>query len=121
MLAALFITAPAPPLPTRLPIRRSERGGGKDTYILHIPCTDQQMINITLVGFRPPPERGQYAVLKFGGSSVGSALKLNQVVDTVAEWLQQRRTQQLAVVVSAQGNTTDWLLDAADFAAGKDT
>ena len=79
------------------------------------------MINITLVGFRPPPERGQYAVLKFGGSSVGSALKLNQVVDTVAEWLQQRRTQQLAVVVSAQGNTTDWLLDAADFAAGKDT
>ena len=74
-------------------------------------------------GFAAPrptlPEPGAFSVLKFGGSSVGSPVKLNQVLDTVAEWLEQRRSSMLSVVVSAQGNTTDWLLDAADFAAGK--
>jgi aspartokinase len=47
---------------------------------------------------------------------VGSAARLKQVVETVAEWIEERKTPMLAVVVSAQGNTTDWLLDAADYA-----
>ena len=83
-------------------------------------------------------------MLKFGGSSVGTALSLAQVLGTVgdivaegrrsdepsatststAQHLQQQPggtdrvpPAQVAVVVSAQGNTTDWLLDAADFAS----
>jgi hypothetical protein len=64
------------------------------------------------------PPRGQFLVVKFGGSSVGSAQRLASVCDQVQEMLRRPASpKNLAVVVSAQGNTTDWLLDAAEYAS----
>ncbi|CAM9751208.1 unnamed protein product, partial [Phaeothamnion confervicola] len=65
---------------------------------------------------------GVWRVLKFGGSSVGSPEKLSQVVRrSVAETRRLESSREgpsrLAIVVSASGDTTDWLIDAADFAA----
>ncbi|MCY0998569.1 bifunctional aspartate kinase/homoserine dehydrogenase I [Myxococcus sp. MISCRS1] len=54
-----------------------------------------------------------YRVMKFGGSSVGSPRRLRQVIELIG---QHARTGPLAVVVSAMGDTTDWLLEAADLA-----
>jgi bifunctional aspartokinase / homoserine dehydrogenase 1 len=66
-------------------------------------------------------------VLKFGGSSVGSAEKLGQVVHLIAAEhaaLSNSSSsqgfigaQRLVIVVSAAGDTTDWLIDAADLAS----
>jgi bifunctional aspartokinase / homoserine dehydrogenase 1 len=64
-------------------------------------------------------------VLKFGGSSVGSAEKLGQVVHLIAAEHAALRSssesnsgaQRLVIVVSAAGDTTDWLIDAADLAS----
>ncbi|KAG5185878.1 amino acid kinase family-domain-containing protein [Tribonema minus] len=69
-----------------------------------------------------PPPPGLYRVLKFGGSSVGSAPKLYQVVTIILDELRSAQGasgggKRLAVVVSAPGDTTDWLIGAAEYAA----
>jgi aspartokinase/homoserine dehydrogenase 1 len=56
-------------------------------------------------------------VYKFGGTSVGSAARLAQVLRVVRDAHAQGP---LAVVVSAPGDTTDWLLDAGGYAAAGD-
>lgn len=53
-----------------------------------------------------------WQVFKFGGSSVGTPGRLPQVLDLIAGG-----PRPLAVVVSAPGDTTDWLLQAARAAA----
>ena len=57
-------------------------------------------------------------VLKFGGSSVGAPERLVRVTDLIAR---ERAIGPIAVVVSAMGDTTDWLIDAAQAAARGDT
>lgn len=54
-----------------------------------------------------------FQVMKFGGSSVGSPPRLRQVIELVGH---ASRQGPLAVVVSAMGDTTDWLLEAAELA-----
>ncbi|MFP2905510.1 bifunctional aspartate kinase/homoserine dehydrogenase I [Pyxidicoccus sp. 3LFB2] len=54
-----------------------------------------------------------FQVMKFGGSSVGSPRRLRQVVELIGKHAKQGP---LAVVVSAMGDTTDWLIEAADLA-----
>ena len=49
-------------------------------------------------------------VLKFGGSSVGASERLIRVTDLIAR---EMALGPVAVVVSAMGDTTDWLIDAA--------
>src|SRR5262245_7243094 len=56
---------------------------------------------------------GAYRVMKFGGSSVGQAERLARVLQIIST---ERREAPTAVVVSAMGDTTDWLIDAADLA-----
>ncbi|MBL9100780.1 MAG: aspartate kinase [Myxococcales bacterium] len=56
-------------------------------------------------------------VLKFGGSSVGAPERLVRVTDRIVA---ERGLGPLAVVVSAMGDTTDWLIDAARSAAAGD-
>ncbi|AGC42371.1 aspartate kinase [Myxococcus stipitatus DSM 14675] len=58
-----------------------------------------------------------FRVMKFGGSSVGSPRRLRQVIELIGK---HARTGPLAVVVSAQGDTTDWLLEAAELATKGD-
>jgi aspartokinase/homoserine dehydrogenase 1 len=58
-----------------------------------------------------------YRVLKFGGSSVGGPKRLCQVVDIIAE---AAGAGPVAVVVSAMGDSTDWLIDAVRIAASGD-
>lgn len=53
-------------------------------------------------------------VMKFGGSSVGSPERLSQVLSLIAAEVE---AGPLAVVVSAMGDTTDHLIEAADHAA----
>lgn len=53
-------------------------------------------------------------VMKFGGSSVGSPERLSQVLSLIAG---EVAAGPLAVVVSAMGDTTDHLIEAADLAA----
>ena len=55
----------------------------------------------------------RFQVMKFGGSSVGSPRRLRQVVELIGKHAKQGP---LAVVVSAMGDTTDWLLEAAELA-----
>jgi bifunctional aspartokinase / homoserine dehydrogenase 1 len=57
-------------------------------------------------------------VFKFGGTSVGGAERLAQVLRIVAH---ERTLSPLAVVVSAPGDTTDWLLEAGECAAAGDS
>ncbi len=57
---------------------------------------------------------GQVRVFKFGGSSQGDAQRLRVVVDRVC--LEAQRGP-LAVVVSAMGQSTDWLLEALSLAS----
>src|SRR3981189_1543186 len=52
--------------------------------------------------------------MKFGGSSVGSPERLLLATDLIA---QHHPQGPLAVVVSAMGETTDWLIEAARLAA----
>jgi aspartokinase/homoserine dehydrogenase 1 len=56
-----------------------------------------------------------WSVYKFGGSSLGGPGRLHRVVELVAA-----APRPLALVVSALGETTDWLLAAADAAAAAD-
>ncbi len=56
-----------------------------------------------------------FRVMKFGGSSLGSPDNLERVLDIIAH---ERASGTLAVVVSAMGNTTDWLIEACEEAAG---
>ncbi|HVP61009.1 MAG TPA: aspartate kinase [Myxococcaceae bacterium] len=56
-----------------------------------------------------------WQVYKFGGSSLGSSGRLPLVIRRVAE-----AERPLALVVSALGDTTEWLLDAAGAAAEGD-
>jgi len=56
---------------------------------------------------------GRYRVMKFGGSSVGVAERLSRVLQIIAT---ERQKGPIAVVVSAMGDTTDWLIDAAALA-----
>ncbi len=58
-------------------------------------------------------QAGTYRVMKFGGSSVGQAERLARVLQIVST---ERQRGPIAVVVSAMGDTTDWLIDAADLA-----
>jgi aspartokinase/homoserine dehydrogenase 1 len=58
-----------------------------------------------------------FRVLKFGGSSVGRAESLGHVLETIAD---ESSRGPLAVVVSAMGDTTDWLIDAMDLATAGD-
>ena len=55
-------------------------------------------------------------VLKFGGTSVGSAENINKVISILD---QQSQTTPIAVVVSAVGGITDKLLEAGALACGK--
>ena len=55
-------------------------------------------------------------VLKFGGTSVGSAENINKVINIVD---QQSKNTNIAVVVSAVGGITDKLLEAANLACEK--
>lgn len=57
-------------------------------------------------------------VLKFGGSSVGAADRLVRVTDLI---LREAALGPVAVVVSAMGDSTDWLIDAAKAAARGDS
>ncbi|GMF14247.1 unnamed protein product [Phytophthora lilii] len=59
---------------------------------------------------------GKRNVYKFGGTSVGSPARLCGLVRIV----RNERERVLAVVVSAMGHTTDYLLEAIDFAAKGD-
>ena len=54
-------------------------------------------------------------VQKFGGSSVGDADKIKHVAKRVIET--QKAGNQVVVVVSAMGDTTDELLDLANSVA----
>ena len=56
-------------------------------------------------------------VMKFGGSSVGSPERLSQVLALIAE---EVPTGPIAVVVSAMGDTTDHLIEAAELASRGD-
>ncbi|WP_299113709.1 bifunctional aspartate kinase/homoserine dehydrogenase I [uncultured Winogradskyella sp.] len=56
-------------------------------------------------------------VLKFGGTSVGSAKNINKVISILE---QQSKDSKLAIVVSAVGGITDKLLEAANLACAKD-
>ena len=56
---------------------------------------------------------GAYRVMKFGGSSVGQAERLARVLQIIST---ERQKGPIAVVVSAMGDTTDWLIEAADLA-----
>jgi len=56
-------------------------------------------------------------VLKFGGTSVGSAENINKVISILE---QQSKNSNIAVVVSAVGGITDKLLEAANLACNKD-
>lgn len=56
-------------------------------------------------------------VLKFGGSSQANAEGLKNVVELISEAKAKGR---VAVVVSAQGDSTDWLLEAAEAAVAGD-
>ena len=58
-----------------------------------------------------------YRVLKFGGSSLGAPDRLSQVIELISE---ERQTSSIAVVCSAMGDTTDWLLEAVEIAATGD-
>lgn len=55
-----------------------------------------------------------YRVMKFGGSSVGNPRSLSKIINTISV---ERERGSLAVVVSAMGDTTDWLIEAMDHAA----
>ena len=55
-------------------------------------------------------------VLKFGGTSVGSAENINKVISILD---QQSKNSKIAVVVSAVGGITDQLLEAANLACDK--
>ncbi|QSQ20286.1 bifunctional aspartate kinase/homoserine dehydrogenase I [Pyxidicoccus parkwayensis] len=58
-----------------------------------------------------------FQVMKFGGSSVGSPRRLRQVIELISKHAKQGP---LAVVVSAMGDTTDWLIEAAGLATQGD-
>jgi aspartokinase/homoserine dehydrogenase 1 len=60
-----------------------------------------------------------YRVFKFGGSSVGAPDRILRVTELV-ESEQRKDEAPIAVVVSAMGDTTDWLIEAAELAAGGD-
>lgn len=64
-----------------------------------------------------PPPRGLFEVLKFGGSSMGSAARIAKVLDTIDRACREHPDKRFAVVVSAGGSTTDLLLTAADYAS----
>ena len=59
----------------------------------------------------------RYRVMKFGGSSVGAPERLKRVTDLIAR---ERELTPVAVVVSAMGDTTDWLIEAANASAAGD-
>jgi aspartokinase/homoserine dehydrogenase 1 len=52
-----------------------------------------------------------YRVMKFGGSSLGSAERLQRVIELT---IRERAAGPVALVVSAMGDTTDLLLDAVE-------
>jgi bifunctional aspartokinase / homoserine dehydrogenase 1 len=58
-----------------------------------------------------------HRVVKFGGSSVGRPVSLGRVLETIAR---EASAGTLAVVVSAMGDTTDWLIEATELAAAGD-
>mgnify|MGYP002619748686 CR=1 FL=1 len=58
-----------------------------------------------------------FLVMKFGGSSNGAPERLVRITELVAR---ERRNGPVALVVSAMGDTTDWLIDAVDRAAAGD-
>ncbi len=64
-----------------------------------------------------PEGKHHPCVMKFGGSSVGSAGSIRQVLDIIER---ESRHGPLAVVVSAMGDTTDHLIQAVSCAAAGD-
>lgn len=56
-----------------------------------------------------------WRVFKFGGSSVGAPERIVRVIDRIMD--ERTLGTRLAVVVSAMGDTTDWLIEAAEEAA----
>ncbi len=69
------------------------------------------MINIII------PILTKMKVLKFGGTSVGSAKNINNVIDILTNY---SKSDSIICVVSAVGGITDKLLDVADLALNKD-
>ena len=56
-------------------------------------------------------------VAKFGGTSLGNGDRVNRAADSVAEAVEAGH--EVAVVASAMGSTTDFLLDAIEFEADR--
>lgn len=57
-------------------------------------------------------------ILKFGGTSVGSAKNINKVIEIVSK---SSKKEDVVVVVSAVGGITDKLLNGANKAVSKDS
>ena len=62
-------------------------------------------------------ERNRIRIMKFGGSSVGSARNIQQVLEIIER---EHKVGPLAIVVSAMGDTTDLLIEAVTIAATGD-
>ncbi len=58
-----------------------------------------------------------YRVMKFGGSSVGAPERIQRVVTLICR---ERAIGPVAVVISAMGDTTDWLIEATETAKSGD-
>ncbi len=58
-------------------------------------------------------------ILKFGGSSIGSAEKIKNVIEIISQ--SKKKNQHIAVIVSAFGNTTDELIKISKMAEKGDT
>ena len=118
--------------------RRTEpptRGGAAQQQLQHPPSPTLQGRSLSPEA-KPPPPAGDFLVMKFGGSSMGQIKRLPSVLEliksTIADestpprlvsprsLLCAHRTAEQAVVVSAMGDTTDWLLDAAEYAVKGD-
>ncbi len=61
-----------------------------------------------------PDKDDRCRVMKFGGTSVGSAANISQVLAIIER---ESRLRPLSIVVSALGHTTDLLIEAVSFAA----
>jgi len=68
-------------------------------------------------GLRPPTARTPLVVLKFGGSSVADADRIRSAAARIAR--ERAAGEQIVVIVSAMGDTTDELLALADAITGE--
>ena len=93
-------------------------------YISILPAGRQKAVSVKQkhrIPFSNPSQQGYYTnnmkVLKFGGSSVASAVNMNKVIDIVQ---QEAKKEPVILVVSAMGGVTDALLKAGDLSSKGD-